>query len=148
MRLSRFLLFKVKQKENRQIALVAEVLRGLQPTVRSFCNRLTLILDILPLLVLIIVPNFRPVNLHLYTKEEKENMLAVVNVMVDYNLNYVQERQNDGTFVFNLGKSWEFCDEEWIFMYHMLQYIIISLATPHCGQGQYEVRYVFVQAPS
>lgn len=95
----------MKQKEHRQIAIVSEVLRGLQPSVRSYCDRLTLILDILPILVVIIVPNFRPVNLHLYTKEEKDHMLAVVHIMIDYNLNYVQERQNDGTFVFNLGKS-------------------------------------------
>lgn len=94
----------MRQKESRQIAIVSEVLRGLQPSVRSFCNRLTLILDVLPLLVIIIVPKFRPVNLHLYTKEEKTAMLAVVNIMIDYNLNYVQERQNDGTFTFNLGK--------------------------------------------
>lgn len=93
----------MKQREKRQVAIVSEVLRGLQPSVRSYCNRLTLQLDILPLIVIVIVPNFRPVNLNLYTKGEKDNMLAVVNIMIDYNLNYIQERQNDGSFSFNLG---------------------------------------------
>lgn len=94
----------MRQLANRQIAIVSEVLRGLQPSIRAFSNRLTLILDILPFLVIVIVPKFRPVNIHLYTQEEKDNMLKLVNIMIDYNLNYVQERQNDGTFAFNLGK--------------------------------------------
>lgn len=84
---------------------MSEVLRGLQPRVRPYCQRMSLILDVLPLLTIIVVPNFRPVSLHLYTKEEKENMLTVVNIMIDYNLNYVQERLPDGTFSFNLGKK-------------------------------------------
>ncbi|VEN49940.1 unnamed protein product, partial [Callosobruchus maculatus] len=96
-----------KQKETLKRSLVSEVLRGMQPPARVYCNRISLVLDILPLLAIIILPPFRPVSLHLYTKEEKENMLRVVNVMIDYNLNYVQERTPDGVYVYNLEPNIE-----------------------------------------
>nr|CAI5840529.1 unnamed protein product [Callosobruchus analis] len=79
----------------------------MQPSAKVYCNRISLVLDILPLLAIIILPPFRPVSLHLYTKEEKENMLRVVNVMIDYNLNYVQERTQDGVYVYNLEPNIE-----------------------------------------
>uniref|UniRef100_A0A6P7GI80 Chromosome transmission fidelity protein 18 homolog n=1 Tax=Diabrotica virgifera virgifera TaxID=50390 RepID=A0A6P7GI80_DIAVI len=94
--------YEMKQKETNRRGIVSEVLRGMPPTIRAHCHRLSLLLDILPLIVAIITPNFRPVSLHLYTKEEKENMLRVVNIMIDYNLNYIQERLPDGNYVFNL----------------------------------------------
>ncbi|XP_056634138.1 chromosome transmission fidelity protein 18 homolog isoform X1 [Diorhabda sublineata] len=94
--------YEMRQKETRRRAIVTEVLRGMLPSVRAYCHRLSVLLDILPLLTIIIVPNFRPVNLHLYTKEEKDNMLRVVKIMIDYNLNYIQERLPDGNYVFNL----------------------------------------------
>ncbi|CAH1977973.1 unnamed protein product [Acanthoscelides obtectus] len=79
----------------------------MQPSARVYCNRISLVLDILPLLSIIILPPFRPVSLHLYTKDEKESMLKVVNVMIDYNLNYVQERTQDGVYVYNLEPNIE-----------------------------------------
>lgn len=92
-------------KETRQKALISEVLRGVQPSVRPFCQRISLIIDVLPLLIRIIAPPFRPVSLHLYTKEERESMLKVVHIMIDYNLTYVQERSLDGMYCYNLGKA-------------------------------------------
>lgn len=61
-------------------------------------------MDIVPYLNQIIVPNLRPVNLHLYTPQEKEQLHQVVNTMIDYNLNYVQERTAEGSYVYNLGR--------------------------------------------
>ncbi|CAH1167218.1 unnamed protein product [Phyllotreta striolata] len=94
--------FEMKQNQVRRSAIVAEMLKGMRPTIKTYCNKSSLLLDILPFLLKIISPNFRPVNLHLYTKEEKDAMTRVVNVMIDYNLNYVQERRQDGVYVFNL----------------------------------------------
>ncbi|XP_018570059.1 chromosome transmission fidelity protein 18 homolog [Anoplophora glabripennis] len=94
--------YEARVKETRHRALVSEVLRGMQPSVRPYCQWISLILDILPLLAKIIMPPLRPVNLHLYTKQERESMLNVVHVMIDYNLNYIQERTLDGTYSYNL----------------------------------------------
>ena len=62
-------------------------------------------LDLLPYLMEMLSPHFRAVNLHLYTQEEKDQLAQVVNIMIDYNLNYVQERTQDGTYAYNLGDS-------------------------------------------
>ncbi|CAH1108235.1 unnamed protein product, partial [Psylliodes chrysocephalus] len=99
--------YEMKQKQIRRTAIVSEVLKAMQPSIRAYCHRISLILDILPLILRIIIPNFRPVSLHLYTKEEKDIMLRVVNIMIDYNLNYIQERLPDGNYVFNLEPNIE-----------------------------------------
>lgn len=74
------------------------------PARRAYVNGDALRLDILPLLTRIIVPALRPVSLHLYTQQERENLNHVVSVMIDYNLTYVQERTPEGTYVYNMGK--------------------------------------------
>ncbi|KAJ8979267.1 hypothetical protein NQ317_012737 [Molorchus minor] len=99
--------YEVRTKENRRKALIAELLRGMRPSVRIYCQTLSLILDMLPFLMLIITPPFRPVSLHLYTKEERANMLKVVHIMIDYNLNYVQERTPEGTYIYKLEPNIE-----------------------------------------
>lgn len=88
----------------RKQALLSEVMRGMQPPIRAYANRNSLRLDILPFLSEIILPTFRAVNLHLYTAQEKEQLHFVTSVMIDYNLNYVQERTVEGQYVYTLGK--------------------------------------------
>lgn len=95
---------QIRLKETRRKAIVTEVLRGMAPTVRCYNAALPLIVDVLPLLLRIISPPFRPVNLYLYTDEERENLLQIAVIMTDYNLNYIQERKADGTYEFNLGE--------------------------------------------
>ncbi|XP_017780775.1 PREDICTED: chromosome transmission fidelity protein 18 homolog [Nicrophorus vespilloides] len=83
-------------------ALMTEVLRGVRPGTRVFLGGKSVLLDVLPLLSRIVVPTLRPVNLHVFSKQEKDEMGRVVSTMIDYNLNYIQERQQDGTYSFNL----------------------------------------------
>ncbi|XP_060522002.1 chromosome transmission fidelity protein 18 homolog [Cylas formicarius] len=99
--------YEARVKETRRKATIAEVLRGMAPTVRCFNQVLPLVLDVLPLLVRILAPPFKQVSLHLYTEEEKKNMLRVVGVMIDYNLNYVQERTAEGLYQYNLEPNIE-----------------------------------------
>ena len=40
--------------------------------------------------------------MQLYSAREKEELNHVISVMIDYNLNYVQERTQEGTYVYNL----------------------------------------------
>lgn len=97
-------------KKNRQKAIIGEVMRGIRPTIRPYVHKIALTLDILPFLLIIIVPSFRPISLHLYTAEEKKILEHVVNVMIDYNLTYVQERMPDGSYVYKLGKYFKSVD--------------------------------------
>lgn len=86
-------------------AIVSEVLNGMQPSVAIYVDKLSLILEILPSLSRLIVPSFRALNEHLHSKKEKEDLERIVNVMVDYNLTYIQERTLDGTYVYNIGNK-------------------------------------------
>ncbi|CAH0564049.1 unnamed protein product [Brassicogethes aeneus] len=94
--------YEAKLKTERQRAVVKEVMKGMTTSVRAYCQKISLTLDIFPLLLRIIVPTFRPVSLHLYTAEEKNELLKLVSIMIDYNLNYVQERTTEGTYVYKL----------------------------------------------
>ncbi|XP_076264817.1 chromosome transmission fidelity protein 18 homolog [Rhynchophorus ferrugineus] len=99
--------FEARAKEIRQKAVVAEVLRGMAPSTRCYNAFIPLLLDVLPLLIRIISPPFRPVSLHLYNDEEKRNLLHVASIMADYNLNYIQERKSDGIYEYNLEPNIE-----------------------------------------
>ncbi|XP_044761359.1 chromosome transmission fidelity protein 18 homolog [Coccinella septempunctata] len=94
--------YEVRQKLKNNTATVKEMIQGVQPKVRVFVNAKNLILDTLPLLTRIISPSFRPVNFHLFTTEEKEMFVRVVEIMIDYNLNYVQEKNSAGIYEFKL----------------------------------------------
>lgn len=79
-------------------------MRGMQPSIRAYANPNSLRLDILPFLSEIILPIFRPVNLHLYTPHEMEQLHFITSVMINYNLNYIQERTVEGHYVYTIGK--------------------------------------------
>ncbi|XP_050316074.1 chromosome transmission fidelity protein 18 homolog [Anthonomus grandis grandis] len=98
---------EARTKLIRQRGIIAEVLRGMSPTVRCYNAALPLIMDVLPLLLKIIAPPFRNVSFHLYTPEEQDNLLRVASIMADYNLNYIQERKATGTYDFKLEPSVE-----------------------------------------
>lgn len=94
--------YEVRQKLNNNTATLREMIKGVQPKVKVFVNPKNLILDILPLLTRIISPVFRPVNYHLFTEAEKSMFVRVVDIMIDYNLNYVQEKNAAGIYEFKL----------------------------------------------
>ncbi|KAF2884920.1 hypothetical protein ILUMI_21254 [Ignelater luminosus] len=82
-------------------------MKGMQPSVRAFTCSSSLKQDVLPLLSQIIVPSFRPVNLHLFTEREKEDLNRVVSIMIDYNLSYVQERMPEGNYIYTIDPNIE-----------------------------------------
>lgn len=43
------------------------------------------------------------ISTQLFTQKEKEDLAKVVNIMIDYGLNYFQERDADGSFNFVLN---------------------------------------------
>ncbi|KAG8312262.1 Chromosome transmission fidelity protein 18 [Homalodisca vitripennis] len=99
--------YEMTTRLQRSIQLVDEVLKSMVPKVRAYTYREQLVLDTLPLLLEVIVPNLRPVSLTLYSSKEKEELQHVISVMIDYNLTYTQERTQDGNFVFNLDPNVE-----------------------------------------
>lgn len=96
--------FQVRTKKIKYDAVVQEVLKGLPSSKRAYVTAQALRLDILPMIMKIMIPRLRPVNFHIFTKDEKEEVARVVDIMIDYNLNYVQERTPDGIYVYNMGK--------------------------------------------
>ncbi|PNF28113.1 hypothetical protein B7P43_G12268 [Cryptotermes secundus] len=95
----------VKEQKARQI--LRELMRGMAPLVRIHANPAQLLFDTLPLLLQILVPTLRSVSMQLYSAREKEDLNHVISVMIDYNLNYVQERTLEGNYIYNLDPNIE-----------------------------------------
>ncbi|KAK4873767.1 hypothetical protein RN001_013127 [Aquatica leii] len=99
--------YEVKTKATKQVGLLEEIVKGMKPNVRAFTSANPLKLDVLPLLANIITPAFRPVNIHLYTQKEKDQLNLIVSAMIDYHLNYVQERAPEGHFIYVMDPNVE-----------------------------------------
>ncbi|XP_052817261.1 chromosome transmission fidelity protein 18 homolog [Mya arenaria] len=82
--------------------LVSSMLVDMLPSVRKFLNLHTVTEDILPPLMDVIQPMFRPVNTQLYSAREKEELRQLVNVMISYNMTYIQEKTPDGQYNYAL----------------------------------------------
>lgn len=65
-------------------------------------DKLTLTLDISPLLPELLTPRLRSVSAHLYSSKEKAELMHLVNVMLDYGLTLIQEKKAEGGFEYNL----------------------------------------------
>lgn len=85
-------------KEVRCKQILNDVVKGLTPAVRSHTHNQQLLLDVLPMFGRILVPNLRPVNTKLFNEREKKEFSHLMDVMIDYNLNYIQQRAPDGTY--------------------------------------------------
>lgn len=46
---------------------------------------------------------FIQISIQLFTQKEKEDLTKVVNIMIDYGLNFFQERDADGSFNYVLN---------------------------------------------
>ncbi|XP_066908266.1 chromosome transmission fidelity protein 18 homolog isoform X2 [Halyomorpha halys] len=99
--------FEMNQKRTRILQIVDFAFKGMPPHIQEYQQRERLLLDVFPYLLELIIPNIRPVNIQLHTPKEKSEVERVVNVMIDYNLNYTQERTVDGNYVFNLDPNIE-----------------------------------------
>ena len=66
------------------------------PATRSYCSRSILVLDLLPALLAVIQPVFRPINTQLYSAKEKAELANLVSIHIAYNITYNQERNSEG----------------------------------------------------
>ncbi|XP_043467460.1 chromosome transmission fidelity protein 18 homolog isoform X2 [Leptopilina heterotoma] len=78
--------------------------RAILTTSQKSCriDKLTLTLDISPLLPELLAPRLRSVSAHLYSSKEKAELMHLVNVMLDYGLTLIQEKKPEGGFEYNL----------------------------------------------
>lgn len=74
----------------------------MSPSVRKYLNTASMTMEVLPPLMDIIQPNFRPVNTQLYSTREKEEMAQLIRIMIAYNMTYHQEKTIEGQFSYVL----------------------------------------------
>lgn len=82
--------------------LVEIFLAGIQPQKRRFLTKDMVVHELVPLLMHIITPDFKPVNQQLIKPAEKAQLARLVNIMIEFGLSFTQEKGEDGQFVFKL----------------------------------------------
>ncbi|XP_015177515.1 PREDICTED: chromosome transmission fidelity protein 18 homolog [Polistes dominula] len=66
-------------------------------------DNITLIMDFTPILPDLLNPQIRTVSGHLYSSTEKANLSRVVNIMIDFGLTLVQEKNAEGKYEYKLN---------------------------------------------
>lgn len=94
-------------KRTQFMNILASVISDIVAFVKRFLSMASLVLDLLPALVEIIKPTLRPVNIQLYSNQEKAELDQIINVMIAFNLNYRQERSVEGQYSFVLEPNVE-----------------------------------------
>ncbi|KAL0100828.1 hypothetical protein PUN28_019304 [Cardiocondyla obscurior] len=80
---------------------------GILTEVRKVCGRdvLTLTTDVAAFLPDILAPKLRTVPCHLYSPKEKADLTRIVNVMIEFGLSFVQEKNLQGGYIYNLDPN-------------------------------------------
>ena len=94
---------RIQMSNNIIDSMIAEMM----PSSRIFATSSTMVRDILPCLLKIIQTNLRPVNTQLYSPREKQELKHLVEILIAYNLSYVQEMNPDGQFNYRLDPELE-----------------------------------------
>lgn len=98
-------MFQAAKLQSENESILRDLLHGMLPSMRLYVHGQSLTLDILSYLLQIICPQMKSVNITLLNKTEKENLQHVVNVMIEYNLTYIQERDEKGTYSYRLDPN-------------------------------------------
>nr|XP_026693827.1 chromosome transmission fidelity protein 18 homolog isoform X1 [Ciona intestinalis] len=85
---------KLQKSEN----LLDSMFIDMAPPTRCFTTHVTSVLDLLPHLLAIMMPSFRPINMQLYSANEKLQLQDLVRSLLAYNLTFIQERNEDGQY--------------------------------------------------
>ncbi|EFN74480.1 Chromosome transmission fidelity protein 18-like protein [Camponotus floridanus] len=80
---------------------------GILTAVRRACGRdaFTLVTDIAGFLPALLAPKLRIVPSHLYSSKEKADLVRIINVMLDFGLSFVQEKNPQGGYIYNLDPN-------------------------------------------
>ncbi|XP_046855742.1 chromosome transmission fidelity protein 18 homolog [Xenia sp. Carnegie-2017] len=85
-------------KEARIRNIITSLLCDVSPPVRGGLDVRKISVEVLPLLLHIITPTLRPINMQLFSSDEKQQMRDLINTMITYNINYLQERNIEGQY--------------------------------------------------
>ncbi|KAL1464382.1 hypothetical protein WDU94_004033, partial [Cyamophila willieti] len=99
--------YEASQRKLKVGQIVKDVLKGMSVSARVFNQNETFLLDTAPLIMFMLAPPLRPISSALFSSEERATLANLVDTMIDYNLNYVQIRQEDGNYVFVLDPNIE-----------------------------------------
>ncbi|XP_014470697.1 PREDICTED: chromosome transmission fidelity protein 18 homolog [Dinoponera quadriceps] len=80
---------------------------GILTSIRRVCGRdaFTLTTDIACFLPDLLAPKLRTVPSHLYSPKEKDDLARIVNVMLEFGLSFVQEKNPHGGYIYNLDPN-------------------------------------------
>ncbi|XP_012223290.1 chromosome transmission fidelity protein 18 homolog [Linepithema humile] len=80
---------------------------GILTAIRRVCGRdaFTLTMDIASFLPDLLSPKLRTVPSHLYSSKEKADLARIVNVMLEFGLSFVQEKNSQGGYIYNLDPN-------------------------------------------
>ncbi|CAF1157076.1 unnamed protein product [Rotaria sordida] len=81
---------------------IETMLNDIIPNLRQYLNKDIIILDILPYMLEILQPRLRQTNIALFTNKEMRDIKTLIDVMITFNLSYIQQRTANGenAFVF------------------------------------------------
>ncbi|KAI9486107.1 MAG: P-loop containing nucleoside triphosphate hydrolase protein [Benjaminiella poitrasii] len=83
--------------------LVSIFMAGVHPHKRRYLNRYLIVHELVPLLMHVISPqDLRPVNQKLSKPTEKALLSRLVSIMIEFGLSFVQEKNEEGQFIFKL----------------------------------------------
>ncbi|XP_069838245.1 chromosome transmission fidelity protein 18 homolog isoform X2 [Dendropsophus ebraccatus] len=99
--------YEAQSKRNQMQNLLSAMVSDIAPVIRSRVGPQCLVLDALCLLLDVISPKLRPVNIQLYSMKEKQQLADLISTMLAYNLTYHQERTMDGQYVYKLDPNVE-----------------------------------------
>ncbi|XP_059476383.1 chromosome transmission fidelity protein 18 homolog isoform X1 [Neocloeon triangulifer] len=93
---------EVKNKSVQNVATLASLMKGMEPSIRSGIKGIELMCDTLPLMLHIILPNLKAVNAQLLSADEKKELQRVVDIFIGYSLSFIQERTANGEMLYRL----------------------------------------------
>ncbi|KAK3091861.1 hypothetical protein FSP39_023205 [Pinctada imbricata] len=94
-------------KQTKLENLVSTMMSDMTAYVQKFISKIAIVMDLLPPLMDIIQPTFRPVNTQLYSTREKEELSNLVRTMIAYNMTYHQEKSPEGQYLYVLDPNME-----------------------------------------
>ncbi|CAK9798019.1 Chromosome transmission fidelity protein 18 homolog [Anthophora quadrimaculata] len=88
--------YELHQKQAKSVGILTTVQRS------SGRNSVVLTVDIAPFLPDLLSPRLRTVSGHLHSAKEKDDIVRLVNILIDFGLTFTQEKNLDGTYDYKL----------------------------------------------